>query len=58
MQKLLNCVRSEGFLGAQFTGSAKFEHLSWAYHIFNDLEIIVMGNGYDVLGAFLVKTTK
>jgi len=26
MQKLLNCIRSEGFLGARFTGSTKFEH--------------------------------
>ena len=55
MQKLLNCVRSEGFLDARFTGSTKFEHLSWAYHIFNDLEIIVMSNGYDVLRASLLE---
>ena len=55
MQKLLNCICSEGFLGARFTGSTKFEHLSWTYHVFSDLEIIVMGNGYGVLRAFLLE---
>ena len=35
-----------------------FEHLSWTYHVFNDLKIIVVGNGYDVLMAFLVEPTK
>jgi len=53
MQKLLNCVCSEDFLGARFTGSTNFEHLSWTYQVFNDLKIIIMGNGYDVLRAFL-----
>ena len=55
MQKLLNCIRSEGFLGARFAGSTKFEHLSWTYHVFNNLKIIVVGNGYDVLRAFLLE---
>jgi len=55
MQKLFNCIRSEGFLGARFTGNTMFEHLSWTYQVFNDLEIIIMGNGYDVLGAFLLE---
>jgi len=53
MQKLLDCIRSKGFLGARFTGSTEFEHLSWTYQVFNDLKIIIMGNSYDVLGAFL-----
>jgi hypothetical protein len=57
-QKLLNCVRSDGFLGTRFTGSIKFKHLSWTYHIFNDPKVIVMGNGYDVLGAFLLEPAK
>jgi len=55
MQKLLNCIRSKRFLGARFTGSTEFEHLSWTYQVFNDLKIIIMGNGYDVLGAFLLE---
>jgi len=56
IQKLLNCVRSEGFLvGTRFTGSTKFEHLSWTYYVFDDLKIIVMGNGNDVLRAFLLE---
>ena len=59
-QKLLNCVRSEDFLGAYFTRSTKFKHLifSWAYHVFKGLEVIVMGNGYDVLRAFLLEPAK
>jgi len=55
LKKLLNCIRSEGFLGARFTGSTKFEHLSWTYHVFSDLKIIVMGNGYAVLKALLLE---
>jgi len=57
MQKLLDCVCSDGFLGARFTCSTnlKFEHLSWTYHVLNDLKIIIMGNGYDVLRAFLLE---
>jgi len=59
MQKLLNCIRSEGFLlGARLTGSIKTKHLAWAYHVFNDREIIVMGNGCDVLRAFLLEPAK
>ena len=55
MQKLRNCVRSEGFLGARFTGSTKYNHFSWAYYVSNDPKIIVMGNGHDVLRAFLLE---
>jgi len=55
MQKLLDCVCSEGFLGARFPCSTKFEYLSWTYQVFNDLKIIIMGNGYDILRAFLVE---
>jgi len=58
MQKLLNCMHSEGFLGARFAASTKSEHLSWTYRVFNDLKIIVMGNGYDVLRAFLLEPAK
>jgi len=58
MQKLLNCVRSEGILGARFTGSTKFKHLSWTYHVFNDPKIVVMGNGYDVLRTFRLEHAK
>ena len=55
MQKQLNCVRSERFLDGCFTGSTKFKHLSWTYYVFNDLKIIVMGNGRDILRAFLLE---
>ena len=58
MQELFNRVRSEGILGARFTRSTKFKHLSSTYHVFNDPKIIVMGNGYDVLRAFLFEPTK
>jgi len=53
MQKLLNCVRSDGILGARFTSGTKFKHLSLTHHVFNDLKIIIMGNGHGVFRAFL-----
>ena len=53
MQKLFNCVRGDGILGARFTGSTKFKQLSLTDHVFNDLKVIVMGNGHDVFRAFL-----
>ena len=58
MQKLLNCVRGEDSLGTRFTGGTKFEHLPGTYYVFNDLKIIVMGNCYDVLRAFLLEPAK
>ena len=58
MQKLLNCVHSEGFLDTPFTGSTEFKHLSWTYHVSNDPEIIVMGNCYDILRAFLLEPVR
>ena len=58
MQKLFNCLRSEGFLGARFTDDTKIKHLSWTYHVFHDPKVIVMGNGYDVFRAFLLEPAK
>ena len=58
MQKLLNCIRSEGILRARFTGSTKFKHLSWTYHVFIDLKVFVVSNGCDIRRAFLSEPTK
>ena len=56
MQKLLNSISSDGFLDAHVIGGTK--HLSRTYHVFNKLKIVIMGNCYGVLGAFLLERTQ
>jgi hypothetical protein len=62
MQKVLYCIRSKNFLWAHYYwySGIKSKVLSWirTHHIFNELKIIVMGNGYGTLRAFLLDSTK
>ena len=53
-QKLLYCIRTEGFLGTQVTGGKRSNILSRTHHVFNKQKIIIMSDGYtSVLRAFL-----
>jgi len=53
MQKPLNSTSSEGFLDAHVIGCTK--HLSPTHHVFDQLKIVIMGNCYGVLRAFLLE---
>jgi hypothetical protein len=30
--------------------------LTWTYHVFNKLKVVIMGNGYDVLSCDILET--
>ena len=56
MQKLLNSISSEVFLDVHVIGGTKY--LSRTYHVFNQLKVIIMGNCYGALWAFLLEPTQ
>jgi len=59
-QKLLYCIRSEGFLGVcalllDFVNDPR--SVTRTYYVFDELKVIIMGNDYGFLGAFLLEHT-
>ena len=57
-QKLLYCIRAEGFLGTRVTVGIRSNILSWTYHVFNKLKVVIMSDGYRRLRAFLFEPAK
>jgi len=57
-QKLLYCIRTEGFLGSRFTVGIRSNILFWTHQVANKLKIIIMSDGYSVFRAFLFEPAK